>query len=248
MTNLKVTIITVCYNSDKTIERTIQSTLSQNYENIEYIVIDGNSSDHTLSVINKYKKKISKIISEPDKGMYDALNKGVRLGTGEIIGILHADDVFAKDNVISKVVKEFQKDDIDALFADCIYEDDKGKQIRYYKSPSDPLKGFKKGLQPAHTTFFCKKELFKKYGIYNLKYRIGSDYDLLLRFLVKHKAKFLYIPQVFVRMRVGGKGNRNIWQILKNNREIKDSAKRNGLPISWLTICKKLFCKWKNSI
>lgn len=240
---MKISIITVCYNSDKTIEKTIKSVLSQDYNDIEYIVIDGNSKDKTCNIIKKYLSKIDKFISESDKGMYYALNKGIRLAKGDIIGLLHSGDVYTNENVISEIMKIFTNEEIDSLYANVNYVN-KNKIVRNYISPSNARKGFKKAIQPAHPTFFAKLDVYKNYGLFNTKFKIGSDYDILLRFLVKHNVSYYYLNKILINMDNGGVSNQSIKNIIKNNFEIYNSAKINGFPVSILTIVKKLISKY----
>jgi len=243
--SLLVSIITVVLNRKKTIEDAIKSVLSQNYSNIEYIVIDGWSRDGTLEVINKYKDKIAKIISEPDKGVFDAMNKGIKMASGEIIGILNADDFYTSDDVIEKVVETFQEEDCDCLWGDLVYVDAKNtdKIIRYWKSSQFEPGKFKNGWMPPHPTFFVRKWVYEKYGGFNLDFPISADYELMLRFLEKYKVKSCYIPQVLVKMRVGGQSSKNILNIIKANIECYKAWKINGLKINPLRIFLKPLLK-----
>ncbi|MEK7634764.1 MAG: glycosyltransferase family 2 protein [Patescibacteria group bacterium] len=245
---LKISIITVSYNSVATIEDTIKSVLSQTYQNIEYIIIDGKSTDGTLEIINKYKDKIAKIISEPDKGLFDAINKGIRLATGEIIGILHSDDLYNNEKVISIVAKEMEEKKLDACWSDLVYvnRDDTSKIVRVWKSSSYEEGKFRKGWMPPHPTFFAGKNIFEKYGVYNLNFKLAADYELMLRFLEKYKIKSNYIPEILMKMRVGGVSNRsfkNIKTIVKSNIDCYRAFKENGLKINPLIILIKPLSK-----
>jgi len=232
-----VSIITTCLNNADTIEDTIQSVLNQSYSNIEYIIVDGASNDSTLDIINKYKTNIKHIISEKDNGIYEALNKGLNISTGEIIGILHADDFFSSNQVIEKIVDTFLKKDIDATYADLDYidRDDTTKIKRHWVSGKYDKCKFLKGWMPPHPTVFIKKSIYSKFGQFNTNFKQSADYELLLRLMYKHGIKVVYIPSVLVKMRVGGKSNKNILNRLKANREDKLAWKLNGLKASTFT-------------
>ncbi len=246
MNKPKVSIITTTLNSEKTISKTILSIINQDYKNIEIIIVDGKSNDKTLEIINEFKGKISRIISEKDKGPYYAMNKGIRNVTGEIVGIINSDDQLANENIISEIVNEIQKKKVDAVYGNVKYINEKGQIIRKYISPSNAIKGFNKTIQPAHPSFFVKKIIYEKFGNFDTKYQIGSDYELLLRFLVKNKIPCSYIPKTLVYMNTGGLSNKNILNIIKNNMEVYKISKKYNLPINILTIIKKLIKKYNS--
>ena len=228
---MKVSIITPSFNSADTIENTIQSVLLQNYPDIEYIITDGGSTDGTVEVINKYKNKINKFVSEKDKGVYDGMNRGIKRATGDIIGILNSDDIYASNDVIERVVNEMAENNADCCWGDLVYVDAKNtdKVIRYWKSSEYKEGKFKKGWMPPHPTFFVKKWVYQKYGLFNLDFPISADYELMLRFLEKYKIRSCYIPQVLVKMRIGGQSNKSIKNIIKGNIECYRAWKINGL-------------------
>ncbi|TNF49404.1 MAG: glycosyltransferase [Bacteroidetes bacterium] len=204
---MKVTIITVCYNRVTTIEKAIQSALNQDYNNIEYIVIDGNSNDGTKEIIEKYKDQISSYTSEQDNGMYDALNKGLKLATGEVIGLLHSDDEFYDSSVISTIAKAFEQDQTtNAIYGNGIYitNDTNERIIRNRIGGDFSIEKLKKGWLPLHTTVFIKKSIIDQYGGYDLTNRIASDTEFLLRYLYKHRINIKYINSYIVKMRLGG--------------------------------------------
>jgi len=242
---MKVSIITVCYNSNDTIESTIQSVVSQNYNNIEYIIVDGLSTDDTLKIVEQYKSKISKVISEKDNGIYDALNKGITAASGDIIAILHADDFYANENVISKVVNEFIQNNVDAVYGDLQYVDkqDTKKIKRNWISGVYQKQNFLKGWMPPHPSFFVKKECYDKFGLFNTTLKSAADYELMLRFLYKHNCSVVYIPYVLVKMRVGGKSNASLINRIKANREDKMAWKINGLSPGIFTFIRKPLSK-----
>lgn len=203
---MTVSIITACYNRADTIRKTIDSVLSQDYPEIEYIVVDGASSDGTVTIINSYGSRISKVLSEPDGGMYDALNKGIRMATGDIVGVLHSDDTFFDRHVVSTVVDQFVRNKPELLYGNGFFIDPKRPKriIRNWVSGSMQYNRLRKGWLPLHTTVFCKRDLFGRYGLYLEDYRIAADTELLLRYLYKYKVKAYYLNQYLVRMNMGG--------------------------------------------
>jgi len=204
---MRVTIITVCYNRKNTIAKAIQSVLEQNYNDIEYIVIDGNSTDGTKEIIETYKDKISQYISEPDKGMYDAINKGLKLATGDIIGLMHSDDEFYDKKVITRIASRFDSEKyIDGVYGDGVYvsNDKQERLIRNRIGGVFSLKKVKKGWLPLHPTVYLKKNIIDKYGLYNLDFKIASDTEFLLRYLYKYEIKISYVDSYIVKMRMGG--------------------------------------------
>jgi glycosyltransferase len=228
---MKVSIITSVWNNKNTIEDAIKSVLSQNYSDIEYIVVDGASSDGTIEVIKKYEYKISTFVSEKDKGIYDGLNKGVELATGDIIGFLHSDDIYADKNIISEVVEAFEKNNTDSIYGDLVYVDkeDTNKVFRYWKSGDYSFKKLTNGWMPPHPTFFVKKEFYDRYGKFDLSFGIAADYDFMLRMLGKYKITTSYLPKVLYKMRVGGASNRSIKNIIQKSREDIKALKNNNI-------------------
>jgi glycosyltransferase involved in cell wall biosynthesis len=231
---MKISIVTSSFNSVDTVEKTIKSILSQTYPNIEYIIIDAKSTDGTIDIINKYKDKIAKFVSEKDRGIYDGMSKGIKMATGDIVGILNSDDVYASDNVIEMVIKEMEEKKVDCCWGDLVYVDKKNidKIIRNWKSSGYKEGKFKIGWHPPHPTFFVKRWVYKKYGVFNLDFSISADYELMLRFLEKYKIKSCYIPQILVKMRVGGQSGESIKNIIKANQECYWAWKKNGLKVS----------------
>lgn len=231
---MKISIITVVWNNAKTIKDAIDSVLSQTYKNIEYIIVDGGSTDGTVEIVRSYGNKISKFISEKDNGLYDAMNKGIRLATGDIVGILNSDDFYKSNDVLELVVNEFMSKDIDCLYGDLEYVDanDTDKVIRYWKSKPFHVGLFQKGWHPAHPTFYVKRECYEKYGLFNFDFKIAADYEIMLRFLERYKLKSSYVNKTFVKMRVGGESNRSLKNIIKANIESYKAWKVNGLNIN----------------
>jgi glycosyltransferase involved in cell wall biosynthesis len=204
---MKVSIITICYNRQKTIGQSIESVLNQDYSNIEYIVIDGDSTDGTQEVIQSFANKITTYISEPDKGMYDAINKGLALATGDVVGLMHSDDVFYSSHVISKIVEAFNNNQgTDAIYGDGIYvtNDQEEKIVRNRIGGDYDYKKLKKGWLPLHPTVYIKKETINRLGNYDLNFKIASDTEFLLRYLFKYKINMMYLNTYIVKMRMGG--------------------------------------------
>ena len=193
---MKVSIITVCFNSSKTIEETIQSVLSQDYPNIEYLVIDGGSIDGTQTIIQKYQGKIASWVSEPDQGMYAAMNKGISMATGDVIGILNSDDVYVSSRAVSELMYVMSKAKADVVFADLILVDQNNlnKVLRYYDSGRFQPRKFRWGWMPAHPTVFVKKKYYDRVGLFALDYQIAADYEMLIRILAIETAPFAYLP------------------------------------------------------
>ena len=216
---LKVSIITVCHNSTSTIESTLQSVANQSYTNVEHVVIDGASTDDTVEIIKRYK---TMLVTELDKGIYDAMNKGIKLATGDVIGTLNADDFYIHNNVLSEVAKVFEDESIEACFADLVYVDqfDTNRIVRYWKSRPYQVGLFKQGWMPAHPTFFVRKSVYEKFGVFDLNYQIAADFELLFRFIEQNKIKTYYLPKVLVKMRLGGTTNKNLKNIRTQNNEI----------------------------
>ena len=226
-------MITVCLNSEKTIEHTIQSVLSQTHPDIEYIVVDGNSTDSTLDILERYRQHIDHIISEPDEGIYDAMNKGIALTTGDVIAMLNSDDHYAHNSVVSKMADIIENDKLDAAYADLDYvkAEDPDKIVRHWKAGEYKKGAFRKGWVPPHPTFFCRKEIYQKYGGYLDSLKIAADFELMLRLMEKYNIKTGYLPEVIVKMRTGGKAN-ILRGIISGNREIIKSFRLNDLRLS----------------
>ena len=233
---MKISIITVCYNSEKHIKTAIESVINQTYKNIEYIVVDGASKDSTVDIIESYGDKITKFVSERDKGIYDAMNKGFQMATGDYLAVINSDDFYMSNDAIESVVNELNKKQTDSLFADLIYveENNTEKQVRYWKSNEFVKGSFKKGWHPAHPTFFVKNEIYKKYGYFNLSFKLAADFELMLRFLEKYQISSCYLPKPIIKMRLGGATNKNFKNIYNQNIECYRAFKVNQLPVSIL--------------
>ena len=218
---IKISIITVSYNSAKTIKDTIESILSQDYSNIEYIIIDGGSTDGTLDIINKYADKISYFVSELDEGIYDGMNKGIKAATGDVIGILNSDDFYPNSYVVSNVAKTFVNQACDAVYGDLVYvkENDTSKIARYWQAGEYSTSSIKNGWMLPHPTFFVKKEMYERYGYYNTDLKSAADYEMILKLLYKQNINTFYIPMILVKMRTGGASNSSLMNRIRANKE-----------------------------
>lgn len=244
---MKISIITVTYNSSETLEQTILSVINQTYKNIEFIIVDGKSNDATLEIINKYKNHIHQFISEKDNGIYDALNKGIKMATGDIIGILHSDDFYTDNLVLEKVATAFLNNKCDALYADLYYVDrfNTNKIIRKWKSGSYSDSSFLFGWMPPHPTFFVKREVYNTLGAFNLNFKTSADYELMLRLLHKHKIKTTYLPEFIVKMRMGGQSNVTTRNRIAANLEDRKAWEVNNLKPYFFTLFLKPLRKIK---
>lgn len=239
---MKVSILTVTFNSEKYLEDTLVSIFSQSYPDIESIVIDGKSTDGTLSILQKYQNKIT-YISEPDTGIYDAMNKGIELATGDIIGILNSDDVLFDNEIINKVVHSFSSD-VDCVYGNVIFVNEFNKLVRNYSSANFNLKDFEFGHMPPHPSFYVRKEAFQKFGNYNTTFKISADYDLLLRFLYIHKLRSKYLDFILVKMRDGGISSsfKNKWLL---NKEILVACRFQNINTNFFKVYSKYIFKWR---
>ncbi len=244
---MRVSIITVTKNAEHTIVDCLKSVNNQAYTNLEHIIVDGDSSDNTVKIIEDFNKlKDYKIISEKDLGIYDAINKGIALSTGDIIGLLHADDFFYSNSIVQQIVSGFGQFNTDILFAKVAYVDRNNIDTvkRIYSSAHFKPWVFRFGFAPAHPTFYAKKELFERYGVYRIDLKIAGDFDLMLRFIYKYKVPFTYINECWVKMRLGGISTSGMGSILKNNKEILQACRDNNFYSNYLLLYSKYFIKW----
>jgi len=245
---MKISIITAVLNSKNTLIEAIKSLSDQTYLDIEHIIIDGGSTDGTVDLIREYEKSHGsereiKWLSEPDRGMYDALNKGIGLATGEVIGLLHSDDFYAHDSVLTKVAEAFEKDGVDSCYGDLVYVDstNTNRTIRFWRSGSFNERSFYWGWMPPHPTFFVNREIYNKYGGFNLELGSAADYELMLRFLLRYGISTAYIPEVLVKMRVGGASNASLRNRIHANLMDRRAWRVNGLkPHPWTLWLKPL--------
>lgn len=240
---MKISIITVCYNSFSTIGRTFESVAQQVYPNIEYIVIDGGSTDGTLELIKENKHIINKWISEPDDGLYDAMNKGIKISTGDYIGIINADDIFYDENVISNIVSFFEENPVDANIANIIQYRDDGKIVRRYNSSNWSPTKLKIGFMPPHPSIFIKKSIYDKLGGYKLNFEIGADFELITRFFLKNSISWKYLDIITHKMLVGGLSSSGLKSYNKITKEIMKALRMNSIVYSGFII--RLRVVWK---
>jgi glycosyltransferase involved in cell wall biosynthesis len=245
---MKISIITVSYNSERTIRDTFHSVLNQTYPNIEYIIVDGHSIDGTVDVIKEYVSRFGgrlKWISEPDKGLYDAMNKGLLMATGDIVGIINSDDFYHRADIIEHVIKAFRDTSTDSIFADVRYVNSSNidKTVRYYSSKNFSPRRFRYGFMPAHPTFFTYKKYFEQFGFYKIDYKIAADYELLIRFLYVHHLSYTYLPLDFLKMRIGGRSTSSVKSTIVLNQEIVRACKENGIYTNMFILSLKYFVK-----
>ncbi len=241
---MKVSIITVTYNSALTLSDTLLSVRNQDYGNIEHVLVDGGSKDNTVEIIKSFPH-VTNWVSEKDKGLYDAINKGIEMATGDIVGILNSDDFFPDKSIVSKIVETFKSNDIDAVYGDIAFirPDNLQKVIRHYSSKKFHPRKFAFGFMPAHPSFYAKKECYNRMGLYKYDYKIAADYELLIRFLYKNKIKTSYIPAIMVYMRTGGVSNKNVLSRYTLNKEIVRACKDNGINTNMFLLSLKYFKK-----
>lgn len=242
---MKVSIITVTYNSAETLQDTIDSISFQDYHELEYIIVDGKSKDETVEIIQSNSSTITKWISEPDSGLYDAMNKGIQMATGDIVGIINSDDFYHRSDAISQVVKAFQDFKPGSVYSDVrfVHPSNLEKTVRYYRSGRFSPKKFKRGLMPAHPTFFTYRENFTKYGFYKTDYKIAADFELLVRFLYKHKLSCHYLPIDLMKMRTGGLSTKSWKSNFIINQEDLRACRENGLKTNYFWLYSRYFKK-----
>ena len=245
---MKISIITVCFNSEETIESTLNSVLSQTYHDIEHIIIDGGSIDRTLDILKQYKFKNKVIISEPDEGIYDAMNKGIKLAQGEIITILNSDDIYQSPVTISKVMKDISNNlDKDIFLGDVVFfnKNNFSKIVRYYSANNFRKKLLLSGIMPPHPSSFIKKKVYNDFGFYNKSLSIAADFEMFLRLFIVKKLDFFYTNKVIVRMRSGGKSGKNLKTYFTSTKEIVEAFRINNLKTNYLKILSRLPLKLK---
>lgn len=247
---MKISVITACYNSAETIADTLRSVTEQTHPELEYIIVDGASTDSTLAIVEQYKHRIARVESGRDGGIYFALNKGLSLATGDIIAFLHADDVFAHKDVLAHVAAEFVRSGADSVYGDLNYVDrsDLSRVIRRWKSGRYSPNLFRKGWMPPHPSFFMRRSCYEKYGQFNTAFRTAADYELMLRMLHVHKVSVSYLPEVLVLMRTGGVSNASLSNRIKANREDRRAWDVNGVKPGLLTLIRKPLSKLKQFI
>jgi glycosyltransferase len=248
--NLKVSIVTGTYNSQDYISDCVKSVNTQNYGTIEHIIIDGASKDNTIKIIKSMPNRVSKIISEPDDGIYDAMNKGLQNTTGDVVGILNSDDFYIDSNVISKVVEAFETTEADCVFGDLYYVEQSNTDKIVRKWVTGPYKkgAFKKGWHPAHPSFFVKRKVYEEYGYFNTNLSLAADFELMLRLLEKYQLKHHYISEPLVKMRIGGATSSGLKNTITGNKEVMKAFRINNLNVDKFYPFKRLVPKLKQFI
>ena len=242
---MKISIVTPVFN-DKRVTRALNSIVAQRHgHDLELIVVDGGSTDGTLDALEAYRSNISVLISEPDKGIYDGMNKGIRLATGDVIGILNADDHYHDTTVLSDVAEAFRDDDTDAVYGDLVYVDETGRVSRYWKAGAAMPRKWRLGWMPPHPTFFVRRRVYERHGLFDLDFPIAADYELMLRLMVRHRIATTYVNRVLVNMAPGGTSNASLANVVKANLEVARAWRRNGLrgglAVPFLKPARKIF-------
>lgn len=241
---MKISIITAVYNREATIAQAISSVQSQTHGDVEHLIIDGASKDGTLAAIEAAHHERMRLVSEPDKGIYDALNKGIALATGDVVGLMHSDDFFAHDEVLTKVAAAFGRADVLAVYGDLDYvmAEDETRVARHWRSGTYSPKKLRRGWMPPHPTLFLRREVFERQGLYDLTFRIAADYEAILRYFSREDLRPVYIPEVLVKMRLGGASNRSLMQVLRKSREDYRALRKNGIgglnALAWKNLSK----------
>ncbi len=243
---MKLSVITATYNAAATLRDSLRSVACQTHPDIEHWVIDGGSRDGTQSILENHRSQIAGIVSEPDGGIYDALNKGLHRATGEVVGFLHADDVYANDGVLAAIAEAFANPAVDAVYGDLTYVDreDTTRVIRYWKSGAFDNARLRSGWMPPHPTFYVRRTVYERLGLFDTRYRISADYECIVRFLFVNGLRTVYIPKVLVSMRVGGVSNRSLSSMRRKSLEDLDIMRRHGVG-GWPTLAMKNLSKLK---
>jgi glycosyltransferase involved in cell wall biosynthesis len=229
--SLHISVITAVFNSGNTLGNALRSVHGQKWPNVEHIVIDGGSTDGSLAVIDQHKAGISKLVSEPDRGLYDALNKGIRHASGDVIGFMHADDEFASAHALARIASAFEDPAVGAVYGDLVYvrSGDASRVVRYWRAGQYRRGQLTQGWMPPHPTFYVRREIYSRFGGFDTRYRIAADYENMLRILWRGRVQAAYIPEVLVRMRLGGMSNMSLFNILRKSREDYAAMRQNGI-------------------
>ena len=232
--SMKISIITACYNSEETIGDTLRSIAAQSYRDIEHIIVDGGSRDKTMQIVECDGTRVAQAVSEPDKGIYDAMNKGIAMATGDVVGILNSDDIYADSDVILRVAEAFSDPAIDCVFGDLVYVERENidRVVRTWKSSPFVAGAFRAGWHPPHPTFFVRRSVYDECGKFNVGNSVSADFEIMLRFLERYHRKSIYIPRVLVKMRYGGESNASIKNIMRGNLNILRAFQQNNLPVN----------------
>ena len=248
---MKITIITATYNSADTLRDTFNSILGQTYQDFESVIVDGASKDSTMDIVHEYEPRFQgriRWISEPDKGIYDAMNKGLRMATGDIIGVLNSDDFYYDDRVLEDIVNAFMQTDTDCVYGNLVYVNRKDKKTiqRTWDGRQHECGAFLKGWHPAHPTFYVKRDCFEKFGDFNLRYAISADFELMLRFIEKEKIRNTYLDRYLVKMRTGGESTNSVRNIITGNKNVLRAIRDNGFKPSRFYLTRRLIPKLWN--
>lgn len=242
---MKISIITVCFNAEAHIDETLRSVVMQDHRDIEHIVVDGGSTDGTMSKVERYREVLAHVVSERDKGVYDAMNKGLRLATGEVVAFVNAGDMIARRDVLSAMVKEFERNDADVIYGDALMVDpeDITKVKRFWKGGDYDRENFRKGWMPPHLGTYIRRSAYQRFGHFREDLKVSADYELMFRFLYKHRLRARYVPKVLVRFRLGGVSNRSLAHVWRANLEVFKAWKLNGEQVSPLIVVRKPISK-----
>ena len=243
---MKISVITVCYNSARTLERCLQSVAQQDFSEIEHIVIDGASTDGTKEILERFRSRLSYLVSEPDNGIYDAMNKGLAYTTGDIVCFLNADDQYASTNVLSKVASQIKDHNIDALIGDVsfFHQENLSRTVRRYRSDRFSPERLAWGWMPAHPALFLRKEVVRRVGLFRIDYRIAGDFEFIVRVFHGHEVRYQHIPDVLVHMQTGGASTGGLRAKIRLNQEVLRACRENGLNTNLL----KILCKYPAKI
>lgn len=250
---MKISIITSTYNSEKTVQETLESILNQTHQDIELLIIDGKSKDNTLEIVRRYERLFQgrlRYISEQDKGIYDAMNKGIQMATGDVVGILNSDDLYMDNKVVEDIANAFVQTNVDAIYGNLIFvdEDDTSKIVRVWKGSQYEPGSFLNGWHPAHPTFYVRRDIYEKYGLFDISFDVSADFELMLRFIEKHRISNRYLDRTFIKMRMGGESTGSIKKIITGNRNVLRAFEKNGFKVSIVYPIKRLLPKAINMI
>lgn len=248
---MKISIVTATYNSARTVRDTFNSVLSQTYRDIEYIVVDGLSTDGTTDIIREFEPRFGgrlRWVSEKDKGIYDAMNKGIFMATGDVVGVLNSDDLFFDENVVADIAAAFRENDVDCIYGNLkfVSHDDITKVVREWKGSQHRPGAFLRGWHPAHPTFYARRECYDRYGGFDLSIDISADFDLMLRFIEKHGISNLYVDRNFIWMRTGGESTGSLRRIMRGNGNVLRSFRKNGYHVTSLYLLRRWMPKLRN--
>jgi glycosyltransferase len=242
---MKFSIVTATYNSASHVANCLSSVAEQSYEAVEQIIIDGGSTDGTLEICKNSKNRVTQTISEPDQGIYDAMNKGIKMATGDVVGILNSDDFYASNDILEKIAYRLDSTGADSLYGnlDFVAAEDPGKVIRHWKSSTFVPGSFVKGWHPPHPTFFVRREVYERHGCFDISLDVSADFELMLRLLQKHQISTCYLDETIVKMRYGGESTGSLGKIIKGNKNVLKAFQKNGIKVSPFYTAHRLLSK-----